>query len=59
MPRQLVTNNLAVVLVVFDDKDADGIRLVLLKVAYQAGGGIRRFLLMARTPTHPLLSEQA
>src|SRR5580704_3313335 len=30
MPRQLVTDNLAVVLVVFDEKDADGIRFALL-----------------------------
>jgi hypothetical protein len=29
MPRQFATDNLAVVLVVFDDKDADGIRIAL------------------------------
>ena len=39
MPRQLSTDNLAIMLVIFDDKDADGIRLALLKVANQAGGG--------------------
>ena len=37
MPRQLITDNFAVVLVIFDDKDADGIRLALLRVAHQAG----------------------
>jgi hypothetical protein len=30
MPRQLATDNLAVVLVIFDEKDADGIRFALL-----------------------------
>jgi len=30
MPRQLVTDNLAIVLVVFDEKDADGIRFCAL-----------------------------
>jgi hypothetical protein len=30
MPRQLTTDNLAVVLVIFDEKDADGIRFALL-----------------------------
>jgi hypothetical protein len=39
MPRQLVTNDFAVVLVIFDDKDTDGIRLALLGVARQAGRG--------------------
>ena len=39
MPRQLITDNFAVMLVIFDDKDADGIRLALLRVAPQAGGG--------------------
>ena len=39
MPRQLITDNFAVMLVIFDDKDADGIRFALLRVAYQAGGG--------------------
>ena len=39
MPRQLITDNFAVMLVIFDDKDADGIRLALLRVAHQAGGG--------------------
>jgi hypothetical protein len=39
MPRQLITDNFAIMLVIFDDKDADGIRLALLRVAYQAGGG--------------------
>ena len=37
MPRQLATDNLAVVLVVFDEKDADGIRFALLV------GRVRRF----------------
>ena len=35
MPRELVTDNLTVMLVVFDDKDADGIRLALLGVGHQ------------------------
>ena len=39
MPRQLITDNFAILLVIFDDKDANGIRLALLRVAYQAGGG--------------------
>ena len=30
VPRQLATDNLAVVLVIFDEKDADGIRFALL-----------------------------
>ena len=37
MPRQLTTDNLAVVLVVFDDKDADGICSTFLV------GRVRRF----------------
>jgi hypothetical protein len=39
MPRQLITDNFAIMLVIFDDKDAGGIRLALLRVAHQAGGG--------------------
>jgi hypothetical protein len=39
MPRQFITDNFAIMLVIFDDKDADGIRLALLRVACQAGGG--------------------
>jgi hypothetical protein len=39
MPRQLITDNFAIMLVIFDDKDADGIRLALLRVAHQTGGG--------------------
>jgi hypothetical protein len=39
MPGQLITDNFAIMLVIFDDKDADGIRLALLRVACQAGGG--------------------
>ena len=39
MPRQLITDNFAVMLVIFDDKDADGFRFALLSVAPQAGGG--------------------
>ena len=39
MPRQLITDNFAVVLVILDDKDTDGIRLALLTVAHQAGRG--------------------
>ena len=37
MPRQLTTDNLAVVLVVFDEKDADGICSTFLV------GRVRRF----------------
>jgi hypothetical protein len=39
MPRQLITDNFAIMLVIFDDKDAGGIRLALLRVAHQVGGG--------------------
>jgi hypothetical protein len=39
MPRQLLTDNFAIMLVIFDDKDADGIRLALLRMAHQAEGG--------------------
>ena len=38
MPRQLATDNLAVVLIVFNDKDVDEIRLALLRMARQPGG---------------------
>jgi hypothetical protein len=37
MPRQLITDNFAIMLVIFDDKDAGGIRLALLRVAHHAG----------------------
>jgi hypothetical protein len=37
MPRQLITDNFAIMLVIFDDKDAGRIRLALLRVAHQAG----------------------
>ena len=75
MPRQLITDNFAVVLVIFDDKDADGIRFALLRAAHQAGGGptipalnhrlpgsfdLRRsYLPMIRTRTHSVLTAQA
>jgi hypothetical protein len=38
MPRQLITDNFAILLVIFDDKDVDGIRLALLRMARQPGG---------------------
>jgi hypothetical protein len=37
MPRQLITDNFSIMLVIFDDKDAGGIRLALLRVAHRAG----------------------
>ena len=37
MPRKLITDNFAILLVIFDDKDAGGTRIALLRVGHQAG----------------------
>ena len=41
MPGQLITDNFAIMLVIFDDKDADGIRLALLRVLIKREAGKR------------------
>jgi hypothetical protein len=37
MPRKLITDNFAILLVIFDDKDAGGTRIALLRVGHQSG----------------------
>jgi hypothetical protein len=43
MPRQLITDNFAVMLVIFDDKDADGFRLAPPKSSASSGRRGKRF----------------